>query len=83
MQVCALHEATPIIPAVVEEVRRQFREIPELRPALIAAESYAEAAGDMARLMGKGGLDHNAGGFIRRSSEAREIDEAMRAGLAG
>jgi hypothetical protein len=41
--------------------------------ALIAAETYAEAAGDMARLMSKGSLDHNAGGFIARMREAREI----------
>jgi hypothetical protein len=42
--------------------------------ALIAAETYVEAAGDMARLMSKGGLDHNGGGFLARMREAREID---------
>lgn len=44
--------------------------------ALNAAESYAEAAGDMARLVSKGGLDRNAGGFLLRASEAREVDAA-------
>jgi hypothetical protein len=44
--------------------------------ALIAAEGYAAGAAAMARVLQRGGVDHNAGGFFRLTREAQEIDEA-------